>query len=63
MSLIEFADKGLYCRAGDFYIDPWRPVERAVITHAHSDHARWGSKFYLCHKDTQPLLQLRLGNN
>ncbi|HEX2608671.1 MAG TPA: ligase-associated DNA damage response exonuclease, partial [Flavisolibacter sp.] len=63
MPLIEFTDKGLYCRAGDFYIDPWRPVDRAVITHAHSDHARWGSKSYLCHKDTQPLLQLRLGNN
>jgi putative mRNA 3-end processing factor len=63
MPLIEFSDKGLYCRAGDFYIDPWRPVERAVITHAHSDHARWGSRFYLCHHDTRPLLQLRLGNN
>ncbi|HEU4633985.1 MAG TPA: ligase-associated DNA damage response exonuclease, partial [Flavisolibacter sp.] len=63
MPLIEFSDKGLYCRAGDFYIDPWRPVERAVITHAHSDHARWGSHFYLCHHDTQPLLQQRLGNN
>jgi len=41
MPLIEFTDKGLFCRAGDFYIDPWKPVERAVITHAHSDHARW----------------------
>ena len=61
--LIEFTDKGLYCRTGDFYIDPWRPVERAVITHAHSDHARWGSKFYFCHHDTKPLLQQRLGNN
>jgi putative mRNA 3-end processing factor len=63
MPLIEFTDKGLYCRAGDFYIDPWLPVERAVITHAHSDHARWGSKFYLCHRHTKPLLQQRLGNN
>jgi putative mRNA 3-end processing factor len=63
MPLIEFTDKGLYCRAGDFYIDPWRPVEKAVITHAHSDHARWGNKYYLCHTDTRPLLQVRLGNN
>jgi putative mRNA 3-end processing factor len=63
MPLIEFSDKGLYCRAGNFYFDPWQPVERAVITHAHSDHARWGSKFYLCHHDTKPLLQQRLGNN
>src|SRR5688500_12821176 len=63
MPLIEFSDKGLYCPAGDFYIDPWRPVDRAVITHAHSDHARWGSRRYLCHHHTKPLLQLRLGPN
>jgi putative mRNA 3-end processing factor len=63
MALIDFTDKGLYCRAGDFYIDPWRPVERAVITHGHSDHARWGSKFYLCHHDSLPILRYRLGPN
>jgi putative mRNA 3-end processing factor len=63
MPLIEFTDKGLYCRAGDFYIDPWRPVDKAVITHAHSDHARWGNKYYLCHDDTKPILQQRLGPN
>lgn len=62
-ALIEFTDKGLYCAAGDFFIDPWKPVNRAVITHAHSDHARWGSKYYLCHHDTKPLLQQRLGPN
>lgn len=61
--LITFTDKGLFCAAGNFYIDPWKPVERAVITHAHSDHARWGSKYYLCHHYTKPLLQLRLGDN
>ena len=63
MALIDFTDKGLYCAAGDFYIDPWRPVERAVITHAHSDHARAGSKHYLCHHLTLPILQLRLGQH
>lgn len=63
MPLIEFSDKGLYCPQGQFYIDPWRPVERAVITHAHSDHARAGSQHYLCHRDSRPLLQLRLGDN
>jgi putative mRNA 3-end processing factor len=63
MSLIEFTDKGFYCREGNFYIDPWKPVEKALITHAHSDHARWGSNYYLCHTDTKPLLQQRLGNN
>lgn len=61
MSLISFTDTGLYCARGGFYIDPWKPVQRAVITHAHSDHARAGSDHYLCHPDTKPLLQLRLG--
>jgi putative mRNA 3-end processing factor len=60
MSLIEFTDKGLYCAQGQFYIDPWRPVDKAVITHAHSDHARPGSGAYLCHRLTKPLLDLRL---
>jgi putative mRNA 3-end processing factor len=61
MQLIEFTEQGLYCRVGDFYIDPWRPVDRAIITHAHSDHAKPGCKSYLCHHDTAPLLKLRLG--
>lgn len=63
MPLIEFTDKGLYCPRGGFYIDPWKPVDKALITHAHSDHARWGSKAYLCHKDSLPILMLRLGEN
>ena len=62
MQLIEFTDSGLYCRAGDFYIDPWRPVNKAIITHAHSDHARPGSNSYLCHQYSMPLLKLRLGD-
>ncbi|NSL88422.1 ligase-associated DNA damage response exonuclease [Chitinophaga sp. Mgbs1] len=61
MNVLQFTDKGIWCPAGDFYIDPWKPVQRAVITHAHSDHARWGSAHYLCQKETVPLLQLRLG--
>jgi Cft2 family RNA processing exonuclease len=48
--------------AGDFHIDPWRPVQRAVITHAHSDHARFGSDVYVCHRDTAPILRKRLGD-
>ena len=63
MALIQFTDRGLYCPQGGFYIDPWRPVDRAVITHGHSDHARWGNKSYLCHHHTLPILQLRLGLN
>ena len=61
MALIEFTNKGLYCAAGNFYIDPWMPVDKAIITHAHSDHARPGSNNYLCHIASLPLLKLRLG--
>ncbi|MEO6452683.1 MAG: ligase-associated DNA damage response exonuclease, partial [Ginsengibacter sp.] len=63
MNLITFTDKGLFCGHGDFYIDPWKPVQKAVITHGHSDHAYFGHQFYLCHHFTKPILQLRLGNN
>jgi putative mRNA 3-end processing factor len=52
---------GLYCPAGDFYIDPWGAVPRAVITHAHGDHARFGSDAYLCAAGCAPLLQRRFG--
>lgn len=61
MGLISFTEKGLYCRQGDFYIDPWQPVHRAVTTHAHSDHAHYGSKLYLAHTDSYYLLKARLG--
>jgi putative mRNA 3-end processing factor len=52
---------GLYCEPGGFHIDPWQPVERAVITHAHGDHARPGSKAYLCAAPSAPLLRRRFG--
>lgn len=60
--LLQRTERGLYCPAGDFYIDPWRGVPRALITHAHSDHARWGSESYLCSPTCKPLLQIRLPN-
>ena len=53
--------EGLYCVPGQFYIDPWRPVERAVITHAHADHARVGHRHYLCASDGVNVLRARLG--
>ncbi len=62
MDLIAPTDRGLYCEAGDFHIDPWRPVSRAVITHAHADHARFGSDLYVCHPLTAPILKKRLGD-
>lgn len=53
--------EGLYCPAGDFYIDPWRPVARAVITHAHADHARRGHGHYLATVASEGVLRARLG--
>lgn len=62
MAIIKFTDKGIYCEQGDFYIDPWKPVKLAVITHGHADHARWGNEAYLCHELTKPILLQRLGD-
>ncbi|MGD9310713.1 MAG: ligase-associated DNA damage response exonuclease [Desulfosarcina sp.] len=59
--LIEITPSGLFCPDGDFYIDPWRPVPKAVITHVHADHAREGSASYLCASDSEMLLHARLG--
>jgi putative mRNA 3-end processing factor len=53
--------EGLYCPLGDFYIDPWRPVDKAVITHAHADHARGGSTRYLAASPGEGVLRTRLG--
>jgi DNA ligase-associated putative exonuclease len=61
--LIVARPEGLYCPPGDFYIDPWRPVARAVITHAHSDHARVGHAHYLAHTDSEGTLRTRLGHD
>jgi len=62
-ALIVPTDRGLFCEAGNFHIDAWKPVDRNIITHAHSDHARWGSKRYLCAKEGKELLQHRMGEN
>lgn len=59
--LIAWTSKGLYCSAGDFYIDPHRAVDIAIITHAHSDHARRGHKKYICERTGVGLLRARLG--
>jgi putative mRNA 3-end processing factor len=58
--LLELTADGLYCPAGRFHIDPWGPVDHAVITHAHSDHARPGARAYLATAATAPLLRARL---
>lgn len=59
--VLRFTERGIYCPAGDFYIDPWRPVDRALITHAHADHARPGHQRYLCSDGTAPVMRHRLG--
>lgn len=58
--LIQLRPEGLYCPAGDFHIDPWRPVPRAVITHGHADHARSGMGVYHVARSGLPILQWRL---
>jgi putative mRNA 3-end processing factor len=60
--VLTFTDRGIYCPAGDFHIDPWRPVPRALITHGHSDHARPGHAAYLATGPAAPVLRHRLGD-
>ncbi|PKV12551.1 ligase-associated DNA damage response exonuclease [Xanthomonas prunicola] len=59
--LVVLGPEGLYCPQGDFHIDPWRPVRRAVITHGHGDHARSGMGEYHCTRESLSILQWRLG--
>jgi putative mRNA 3-end processing factor len=60
VKLLEFTDKGIYCAQADVYLDPWKPVDKALITHGHSDHAKFGHQYYLCTEGTKPILQYRL---
>ena len=59
--VLTFTDRGIYCPAGDFHIDPWRPVPRALVTHGHSDHARPGMGAYLATSQALPVIRRRLG--
>lgn len=60
-NLLTFTDRGIYCEAGDFFIDPWRPVDRALVTHGHADHARPGMGAYLATNTAAPVIRYRLG--
>ena len=60
MTLLRVTDRGLYCEAGDFHIDPWASVDRAVVTHAHGDHVAWGCRAYLTASPGAGILGLRL---
>jgi putative mRNA 3-end processing factor len=60
--LITLTSRGLYCQRGDFYIDPWKPVKRAVVTHAHADHTYRGNQVYLVPKEGERLSRIRIGD-
>ena len=45
--LLQFTPKGIYCEQADVYLDPWRPVDKAIISHGHADHSRWGHQKYI----------------
>lgn len=60
--LLEFTKKGIYCAQADVHIDPWRPVDKAIITHAHADHSRWGNKYYKATDLSEPIMRHRLGD-
>jgi len=62
-NLITQKNQGLYCQTADVWIDPHKPVEKAIITHAHSDHFTNGCKEYICSHETGLLLKKRYGNN
>tara|TARA_B100001079_G_scaffold97859_1_gene84127 strand:+ start:6101 stop:7117 length:1017 start_codon:yes stop_codon:yes gene_type:complete len=59
--LLAFNDKGIYCAQADVYLDPWRPVDKAIISHGHADHSRWGHKKYITHHSNIPIIKHRLG--
>jgi putative mRNA 3-end processing factor len=63
LALIEFTKNGIYCPIADVYIDPWKPVKKALITHGHSDHARYGSKHYIATRNAVPVIKHRLGSH
>ena len=62
MPLLEFTSRGIYCATADVYLDPWKKVSKAIISHGHSDHARWGHAQYITHHNNIPIIKHRLGN-
>jgi len=61
LKLVKFTKKGIYCIPGKFYLDPWYPVDYAIISHGHADHSRSGNKHYLCQNDSKAIIKHRLG--
>ena len=61
--MLELHENGLYCERAKIFIDPWLPVDRAIITHAHADHSRAGNKHYLAHPHSKGVMKHRLGQD
>ncbi|MEM9868192.1 MAG: ligase-associated DNA damage response exonuclease [Bacteroidota bacterium] len=59
--LLQFTEKGIYCKVAQVYLDPWKPVDKAIISHGHADHSRWGHKQYITHHRNVPIIKHRLG--
>ena len=59
--LLAFNQNGIHCAKADVYLDPWRKVDKAIISHGHADHSRWGNKKYITHHDNIPIMKHRLG--
>jgi len=60
--LLAFNDNGIYCEEAKVYLDPWKPVDKAIITHGHADHSRWGHNQYITHSTNVPIVKHRLGD-
>lgn len=60
--LLEFTEKGIYCPPAAVYLDPWHPVEKAIISHGHADHSRYGHMKYITHERNIPIIRHRLGD-
>lgn len=60
--LLQFTKSGIYCELADVYLDPWQKVNKALITHGHADHSRWGNNSYITHKNNVPIMKHRLGD-
>jgi putative mRNA 3-end processing factor len=61
--LLQFNSKGIYCAAAKVYLDPWKPVDKAIISHGHADHSRWGHKQYITHTSNVAIIKHRLGQD
>jgi len=59
--LLAFNQNGIYCAVADVYLDPWRKVDKAIISHGHADHSRRGNKKYITHHRNIPIMKHRLG--